>query len=293
MSAVIGLGYALVEGPDLIAWKEFAADLLGLQVAAQTDDRLLLRMDERAYRLDIRRGDAAGVTALGWEVAGPADLEQLARALESHGYVVKGGDADLCHERQVSGLAVFHDREDQRLELFYGMKKSRDRFVSPTGARFVTGSGGLGHAFQTVRDVHAYNELYLDILGFKLSDYIELNATTNATFAHANWRHHSFAWAPLAHAPQGVAHLMFEVDELDLVGRAWDKVQAGAAPVAATFGKHSNDEMISFYVRTPSGFQVEYGFGGKVIDDATWSPSRYDAASYWGHKRTNQNNPDA
>ena len=52
-------------------------------------------------------------------------------------------------------------------------------------------------------------------------------------------------------------HLMFEVTDLDLVGRAWDKVLDGAAPIASTLGKHTNDEMSSFYVRSPSGFQIE------------------------------------
>ncbi|MFD0567797.1 hypothetical protein ACFQ2M_41870 [Kitasatospora saccharophila] len=37
---------------------------------------------------------------------------------------------------------------------------------------------------------------------------------------------------------------------------------------------HPNDHMFSFYVRTPSGFSVEYGWGGLLIDDATWYHDR-------------------
>jgi 2,3-dihydroxybiphenyl 1,2-dioxygenase len=292
MAEVVGLGYAIVEARDLGAWKEFACDLLGLQAVEATEERLLLRMDDKAYRLDVRHGEGDAVTVLGWEVTGPKELEELAASLESNGFAVKRGDAALARERQVSGIVAFDDPEGQKLELFYGLKKDRDRFVSPTGARFVTGAGGLGHAFQMVRDNDAYNKLYLDLLGFRLSDYIDFGPDMYGTFTHANERHHSFAWAPIPTAPPGVGHLMFEVDELDFVGRAWDKVQAGAAPIASTFGKHSNDEMLSFYVKTPSGFQIEYGFGGKIIDEATWTPSRYDVPSYWGHKRTDPNEPD-
>ncbi|MGY1820998.1 VOC family protein [Geodermatophilus sp. SYSU D00079] len=292
MAEVVGLGYAIVEARDLGAWKEFACDLLGLQAVVATEERLLLRMDDKAYRVDVRRGDADAVTVLGWEVKGPEELEELAASLEEHGFAVKRGDATLARERQVSGIVSFDDPEGLRLELFYGLKKDKERFVSPTGARFVTGTGGLGHAFQMVHDNDAYTKLYLDVLGFKLSDYIDFGPDTYGTFTHANPRHHSFAWAPIPFLPQGVGHLMFEVDELDIVGRAWDEVQAGAAPIASTFGKHSNDEMLSFYVKTPSGFQVEYGYGGKLIDDATWTPSRYDVPSYWGHKKTDPNEPD-
>lgn len=39
----------------------------------------------------------------------------------------------------------------------------------------------------------------------------------------------------------------------------------------------------------PSGFQVEYGDSGKLVDDATWTPDRYTATSYWGHVPTDPN----
>lgn len=291
MAAVNGLGYVLVEATDLDAWHAFACDLLGLQAAVREDNRLVLRLDEKAYRLDIRRSETDRVTALGWQVKGPNELEELVGRLESAGFAVKRADAELTRERQVMGLVSFTDPEGQELELFYGLQKHADRFASPTGARFVTGEGEMGHAFQMVHDNEAYNRLYLDVLGFKLSDYIHFG-DSYGTFTHANSRHHTFAWAPIPFLPPGVAHLMFEVDDLDLVGRAWDKVQAGAAPVASTFGKHTNDEMLSFYVKSPSGFQIEYGYGGRSIDDATWSVESYDRPSYWGHKMTDPNEPE-
>ena len=85
---------------------------------------------------------------------------------------------------------------------------------------------------------------------------------------------------------------MFEVDDIDAVGRAYSKVvEDGFAPLAMSLGRHSNDQMISFYVRTPSGFQIEYGTGGLPIDDDQWLPGRYDVPSFWGHVRV-QNAPD-
>ena len=69
--------------------------------------------------------------------------------------------------------------------------------------------------------------------------------------------------------------------------RAVAVVKAKAAPLAMTLGLHSNDEMISFYARSPSGFQIEYGTGGLLIDDAEWLPPRFDVPSFWGHVRVN------
>lgn len=80
---------------------------------------------------------------------------------------------------------------------------------------------------------------------------------------------------------------MLEVTDLDAVGRAYDKVLDGEAPLITTFGKHTNDDMLSFYVRTPSGFGLEYGTGGTLVDD-TWRPTRYSDAHYWGHRRVDR-----
>jgi hypothetical protein len=56
------------------------------------------------------------------------------------------------------------------------------------------------------------------------------------------------------------------------------------ATLATTLGRHTNDQMVSFYVITPSGFEVEYGWGGRLIDDSVWQVQRHDRGALWGHK---------
>jgi 3,4-dihydroxy-9,10-secoandrosta-1,3,5(10)-triene-9,17-dione 4,5-dioxygenase len=283
MTGVVGLGYVVVSATDLDAWEDFACGLLGLQCAVKDTDQLQLRMDDKSYRLDIRRSDEDNVQTLGWEVRGERELREVADRLRDAGYSINDKTDDDARERRVSGLVGLEDPDGASLELFYGLKKDRSPFVSPLGARFCTGLEGLGHAFQLVSDTDAFWHLYVDLLGFKLSDYIDFAPGFTGTFLHCNPRHHSFAFAQ---SPEkGIQHLMFEVDNIDAVGRAYDKVLAGSAPITATFGKHSNDEMLSFYSKTPSGFSVEYGTAGISIDDETWTPARYDVPSFWGHQR--------
>jgi len=282
---VVGLGYVVVNTTEIDEWRSFACELLGLQPVPVSPDRLLLRMDDKSYRVDIRQSDERGVDVLGWEVRSAADLDALAERLQAEGYAVKRGDAEALSERMVTDLVRFDDPDGHTVELFHGLRKDRNRFVSPTGATFCTGTNGLGHAFQMVSEEALFRHLYLDVLGFRLSDYIDFAPGTYGTFVHCNPRHHSFAFAVFPGPATGVNHLMFEVSELDTVGRAYDRVLAGAASLSSTFGKHSNDEMLSFYVHTPSGFAVEYGTGGVLIDDEVWTPSRYDVPSYWGHSR--------
>jgi len=81
-----------------------------------------------------------------------------------------------------------------------------------------------------------------------------------------------------------IHHLMFQVGEIWDVGSAYDRVNDAGLELEMTLGSHPNDRMLSFYVRTPSGFSIEYGAGGLVIDDATWMVRTYDKLDDWGHR---------
>ena len=56
--------------------------------------------------------------------------------------------------------------------------------------------------------------------------------------------------------------------------------------IATTLGRHINDEVTSFYSHSPSGFMVEYGWGGRVIDVDGWQTEEVTLGpSMWGHDR--------
>ncbi|MDO5498614.1 MAG: VOC family protein [Propionibacteriaceae bacterium] len=288
-ATVRSLGYVRVDATDFAAWKAYAVDFMGLQLARETDDLLELRMDEKEYRIAITAADRDGVSAIGWEVAGPRALAELGDRLSAAGYPVTPFTPEELKARRISGGVHFPDPDGiAEIELFYALRESFTAFTSPTGARFVTGDQGLGHVFQFVEDWEAYRHLYFDLLGFRLSDFVDggANQDVELTFLHCNPRHHSYAFGHIDGVPPGVGHLMFEVTGLDVVGRAWDQVVLkDVAPVVQTLGMHTNDKMISFYTGSPGGFAVEYGTGGIAIDEDTWTPTRYPGAHYWGHQR--------
>jgi hypothetical protein len=59
-----------------------------------------------------------------------------------------------------------------------------------------------------------------------------------------------------------------------------------------TLGGHSNDEMLSFYPLSPSGFDIEYGWGGLSVDDQSWHVLTHHATSAWGHRFQRPPKPD-
>lgn len=288
---VRSLGYAVLGCADLDRWRAFGTDVLGLQLLEHGDGSIRFRTDEYLWRLQIDENANPGVHTIGWEVAGPEDLAELALALEGAGYDVERPGAEGARARNVTELVRFADPDGAiHLELFYGLTNALTKFLSPTGTTFVSGRRmGLGHVFQLVGRPAEYASLYEQILGFRLSDHIETPGGAEATFYHCNPRHHSFAYVPVdgddRGRSRGVGHIMLECADIDGVGRAIDAMQAGGTKMTATLGRHTNDKMVSFYMESPSGTGIEYGTGGIEIDDSYWTPTRYQSAHYWGHAR--------
>lgn len=294
MTRVRNLAYIGFGASDLDSWRRFATDILGMQVVEPGPDDgsvLLLRMDERAYRLAVHEGTDAALHHLGFEVGSVAELDALTDHLEQNGVSVAVADPEICARRRVSSLRLADDPFGNRLELFVGAEQASTPFVSPTGARFVTGDMGLGHAFLWVDDVQRFFRFYTEVLGFRLSDTLAVAPGNDGYFLHCNPRHHTLAGMAVEGMPLGLGHIMVEVDDVDVVGLAYDKVIKAGIPVPGTIGRHANDLMLSFYAQTPSTFPIEYGTQGRLVDDDTWTPSHHLKASIWGHARPSDPRP--
>ncbi|MFC6236343.1 VOC family protein [Longivirga aurantiaca] len=278
-------GYIGLSCNALQDWRTFAADL-GMQVSSDsTETRLLLRVDERAFRVSVEPGEDA-VRYVGWEVASEQGLDRLAVRLSAAG-IECTESPDLAIERGVDRLIRTADPGGNVLEFFVGARIAREPFVSPTGAVFVTshrgrGDLGFGHVVVTFDDYEAARHFYIDLLGFDVSDICLLEQPW--LFTRVNPRHHSLAFG---HVPGQSAyhHFMLEVTDEDTVGRALDRFMDAGAPLTAGLGRHTNDLMLSFYVRSPSGIEVEYGCQGRLIDDNAWSTATYESDRIWGHRR--------
>jgi 2,3-dihydroxybiphenyl 1,2-dioxygenase len=276
------LGYLGVGSDKLEDWTQFATNWLGMQAVDRAGGVAAFRMDDRKQRLVIDRSLPEGRRYFGWEVADAAALEALAAKLEAAGVAVTREPASLADQRYVRGLISFADPAGNRLEAFHGAAVADEPFRPGRHIEgFRTGSQGMGHALLLVPDAQAALAFYRDLLGFRISDYMA--EPVNAYFLHVNARHHSIA---LVQTPVNrMHHLMVELYSLDDVGQAYDLTIQHPERIVATLGRHSNDLMTSFYQRTPSDIYIEYGWGGREVDDAVWQPHAVDTlASYWGHK---------
>lgn len=278
------LGYVGIATDRLEDWSQFATRLLGMQVIERGRSGLALRMDDRKQRLIVDRDSRNGCNFFGWEVEDATALDRMAAHLESNHVTVTREPQSVADQRCVKALISFLDPMGNRLEIFHGAAVADTPFVpSRNISGFRTGPLGIGHAVLTTDSIERVMPFYVDVLGFRLSDYTL--APFKAYFFHINPRHHSFAMVETG--KNGIHHLMVELFSFDDVGQGYDIAQGEPDRVAVTLGRHTNDLMTSFYANSPSNFMMEYGWGGQDIDPQTWQPFECDyGPSLWGHDRS-------
>jgi len=288
------LGYLRIEATDVPAWREYGLKVLGMieGAAGQVPDALYLRMDDFPARLVIVPGERDRLSASGWEAADSAGLDDIRHRLDRAGVAYKEGTPAELADRRVAELIRFDDPSGNTLEVFHGAALQHRRVVSPYGHRFVTGEQGLGHVVLSTHDDEAALGFYRDVLGFRLRDSMRLpprlvgrpadGPPAWLRFFGCNPRHHSLAFLPMP-TPSGIVHLMVEVEHTDDVGLCLDRALRRKVPMSATLGRHVNDLMLSFYMKTPGGFDVEFGTEGRQVHDESWIARESTAVSLWGH----------
>ncbi|MGV9299145.1 iron-dependent extradiol dioxygenase HsaC [Amycolatopsis sp. NPDC003676] len=291
--AIRSLGYLRIEATDMDAWRVYGLKVLGMVEGSGTDpNALYLRMDDFPARLVIVPGEKDRLLVAGWEAANAAELDEVRTRLDAASVPYKEGTPEELADRRVAEMISFTDPSGNTLEVFHGVALQHRRVVSPYGHRFVTGEQGLGHVVLSTHDDEAALRFYRDVLGFRLRDSMRLPPQMVGRpadgdpawlrFFGCNPRHHSLAFLPMP-TPSGIVHLMVEVEETDDVGLCLDRAKRKNVPMSATLGRHVNDLMLSFYMKTPGGFDVEFGCEGRQVEDEDWIARESTAVSLWGH----------
>ncbi|MFT4919365.1 MAG: 3,4-dihydroxy-9,10-secoandrosta-1,3,5(10)-triene-9,17-dione 4,5-dioxygenase [Zhongshania aliphaticivorans] len=302
MMDVRSLGYVVIESTNPSEWQDYGTNILGLMNVPSDDGSVYLKMDQRPYRFAIVKAEQNRLRYCGWELADEAGFKQAKEELQAAGIEFTEGSAARAKSRRVRGLIQLQDPSGNELELYWGGELDYGKFISPQGiSGFETGFNGdmgFGHAVLPASKLAETHAFYTDVLGFGDSDYMHFHFSPDPNdpgqglnFMHVNNpRHHSLALYEDAANPVACVHLMLEVTDVDEVGYCLDRVQAAGIPIVSSLGRHTNDNMLSFYMATPAGFAMEFGTDGLQMNWEGFTPTVTSLPSLWGHKF---NMPDA
>lgn len=273
---VTRLGHVALEVANLSAAAEFYQDRWGLDVADEGRDALFMRADGPDHHvLALRSGVRQSVHHYAWEVAGRDDLERAAERLARLETPIIYGPAP-ADEPGIGLCLRFQDPDGHVLELYCGNETIRD----PYGEREVKPLA-LNHIVLRVRDLERAERFYVELLGFRPSDWIE----NLMTFLRCSPNHHSLAF--IKSEQSNMHHTAFEV-------RGWEDIARGVyflgerrVPRVWGPGRHGPGNNIFAYFQDPEGNIMEYTCEvQQIADEASWRPKVWQptpqAADQWG-----------
>ncbi|MFC9795655.1 VOC family protein [Streptomyces sp. NPDC127584] len=291
----VHLGYVVVESERFADWRRFGTDAIGMHHDDISRDVMRFRLDDHECRFLIRRGPAEDVVAIGWHIDDHASFEQIEARIRAHGVPVVRGSDEEAALRGVERLLRFPGPKGLTQEIYTTPVISSEplRMLS---SGWVTGDSGMGHVAITSAKPTLMRGYYHTVFDARLTDYIDETISgvkLKIRFLRVNERHHSIAIAAVRGLPidpvrTRVQHLNIQADSLDDLAQSYERVHELGFDMALSVGQHTNDRELSYYARTPSGFEWEVGWNPLVIDESTWEPSTHQGISIWGHKPVGQ-----
>ena len=284
MVRVKRLAYGLFEVRSIARWRDYLHLMYGLSLEpSQATGVLEARVDDSGCRLMFRAGPADDCVAAGWECG---DLEGLKAQIEQSGFAAQWGSEQDAADRGAGRLLRTSDPNGLAHEVVDGTRANQPFTPADYGAVYDAGHLGFGHMTFMCDDLEAFEVFCTRAIGLKPTDYNQPSVGPGlkvyVAFFRANARHHSVGGAELPGAGKVLNHFQLEIATRNDVGKAYDRMRKSRYRMAHHIGVHPNDNQISFYVVTPSGFQSEVGSESLLVEDSH-EAVMFSDFSIWGH----------
>lgn len=260
--------------PDLAASVDFYTRVWGLDVVAETGDKVFLAATGDDFHvLELKQSDRSELRKITFRVTSIEDLKSLfARSVAAGCAVLREpGSADAP-----SGGERFVIREPQGsvLEFVHGDRRRQGAIVPNRPHR-------LAHVNINSARIETLSSFYRDVLGFRLTDRSKLMA-----FLCCNADHHAVVLAEAA--ANGLNHIAFLMPDLESVMRGSGRIVDHGYPIGWGVGRHGPGDNVFAYFIDPQGVVIEYTAEVLQVDDSyrvrgpeewLWPPGRTD---HWG-----------
>jgi catechol 2,3-dioxygenase-like lactoylglutathione lyase family enzyme len=245
MIHICRMGHAAFATDDVDRLVTYYTRVMGLSLVAREKDRAFLATQTGQIAVELQRGDSPHCAKLSFELAAGDDLKDVARKLNASGITstIKGDSIP-----GVPQVLSFEDVKGTTIELFTEWE-TPERGEPGTGI----GSLKLGHVAFIVPDPKAAADYYVNVLGFRISDWID----DFFVFLRCNADHHTvnFIRGDGVH----LHHYAFEVRDVahlnagcDVLGEkqipvAWGPLRLGPGHSICAFHRNPDDQMVEIY----------------------------------------------
>jgi catechol 2,3-dioxygenase-like lactoylglutathione lyase family enzyme len=283
-SPVTHVRHAAIAVPDFAASVAFYEGVWGLRTVEHDSDIAFFAAEgsPEQYVLRVRRADEKRLDLLSFAVADPATVDALAERFGRAGVRLVTEPGPLVTPGGGYGFRLF-DPDGRIVELSCGVadrpyRELEERESIPRR---------LSHVVVNSPAIGAAKAFYEDMLGFRLSDWVE----QRMCFLRCATDHHSLAIAAAPHA--SLNHVSFELRGIDEYMRGTGRLtRAGYQPDWGP-GRHSAGDNVFSYFLDPGRNVVEYTTAlQQVTDEEAWVPQVWgsgpEESDQWGTARVSE-----
>ncbi len=276
MIAVRRLGHATLTTPDIERQIAYYTEVVGLVPIARGADRAVLATRQGLEAIALEPGAPNALSRLALQVAPGSDLDALARALSEEGIATERR-SDISPG--ITDALVFTDPKGTAIEIF-----SEYAFAADDGRPAGIAPIKLGHVAYRVRDVRKVVGFYTDVLGFRVSDWLD----DTFAFLRCGPDHHTVNFV-FDEVPQ-LHHIAFEVKDWAEILRACEWLARNGIQLVWGPGRHIIGHNIAIYHRNADKVRVEFFCEMDQMKDETlgyfdprpWHQDRPQRPKVWG-----------
>ena len=243
MIRVSKIAHATYDTPDLEQQTEYYTDIIGLSVAAKEKDTIYLASTVDHHSVVLRKGAQANCVRLGFQIAPDADLGAFEKQVAANGVKTQ---RQKVPGPSISEGVVFADPKGATIEVFKRDAFAHQKFQSKGIVPYK-----LGHVAFHCADVKQVTKFYVDVLGFRESDWM----ADFFSFLRCGPDHHTLNF--MGTGSNRHFHTAFELRDWGHMHEACDFLSLNGYKLLWGPGRHGIGHNLFAYHRGPNGLITE------------------------------------
>jgi catechol 2,3-dioxygenase-like lactoylglutathione lyase family enzyme len=269
------IGHLVFETADIARAVDYYTQVVGLVPVSASSDRAFLSTKLGQLAVELQHGPTPRCVKVTFEIGRSCELVDVQKQLSAHGLQSEQRN-DMAPG--IARAVSFKDPKGTEIELF-------PEWECATTPQQVLGVGPLkfGHVAFTHRDPKSIARFYEEVLGFRVSDWIE----DFFVFLRCNSDHHSinFIRGDSIH----MHHYAFELKDFAEIQGAcellaqfnkpiiWGPVRLGPGHNVAVFHQHPDGHVTEFYAELDRMVDEELGY----FEPRPWHCDRPQRPKVW------------
>ena len=237
------IAHATYETPDLDQQTEYYTDILGLNLIAKEKDAAYLASTLDHHSVVLRKGGAAQCVRLGFQIGPDDDLDAFEKQTQAQGVKTRRLKDP---EPTISDMVAFEDPKGTLMEVFKRPEPQNQSFPKKGIIPHK-----IGHVAFHCADVKLVTKFYLDVLGFRESDWMG----DFFSFLRCGTDHHTINL--MGTGKNRHFHTAFELRDWGHMQTACDFLSLNGYKLLWGPGRHGIGHNLFTYHRAPNGLITE------------------------------------